>query len=646
MAVTPSPEGSRGYLDAVKGAFSLFDKTNKADGFTENSNPLPIDEYESTMSDKEIVELVWQWRRSYSVYYEAIKKSQDLAFDYWVGKHRTEDDAGGTQISKEYLAQVDNLIFEAVETFLPIATRANPEPVVSADPSDMGQKLANDIKIALAHEADQQKLRRKLARMTRSWVLNKIGALKVTWDVPTKSIKTDVVNVKKMIFDRDGYIDDGGLFTGEYVGEKKQCSADYLIEMFPKKKDYIMAKCKGKLGTKMEYVEWWYCGTDVFYTHEDEVLGKYKNPNWNYDGKTKEVDPETGAEREVEVQGTNHLKEPTAPYIFLSVFTTGQQPHDETSLILQNIPIQDRINRRYRQIDQNVKSMNNGLVVSGRSFTEEQASQAAAALRRGVAIRVPDGNVQQAVQRFPAEGLPGDVFKSLEDDRNELRNIFGTSGSTPEGTEQQKTVRGKILINQLDSSRIGGGITECIEQVADAVYNYWVQMMFVYYDDEHLIATAGSEAGEELISIKNSSFPLLRTLTVTVKEGSLVPKDPLTQRNEAMDLWSAGAIDPLTFYKRLDVANPTEATNQLILWQMLQKGQIQPQQYLPSFQAGEPQAPPGASPEANLGQPEGVGGPAVNTISGPQQGAEAPPQQSPEAIQGQSQQLLNAVPLK
>lgn len=637
MAVAPTPAGSQGVFKATNDALSLFGPTNKAEGYDENANPTPIDEYESTLSEKEIIELVSQWKRTYAVYVREITESQKMAHNYWIGKQRTED---GQPTTRNYENQVDNLIFEAVETFLPIATRANPEPLVSADPSDEGQKLANDIRVALVHEADTQKLRRKLAKMTRQWVLNRLGALKVTWDVKTKSICTEAINTKKMLFDKDGFVDEGGHFRGTYVGEKKQCSAYDLMEMFPKHRQYLLEKCQGKTGTPMEYTEWWYCGTDVFYTHEDKVLGKYKNPNWNYDGKLTEPDPETGEPTEVWVQGTNHLKEPAYPYVFLSVFNTGCQPHDDTSLIMQNIPIQDRINRRYRQIDHNVKRMNNGLVVSGVSFTEEQASQAASALARGMAVRVPTGDVRAAVQTFPAANLPGDVYNSLKDDRNELRNIFGTSGSTPQGTKEQDTVRGKILINQMDSSRIGGGVTECIEQVADTVYNLWMQMMFVYYDEEHFISTAGAMNGVELVIMKNSRFPGLKTLTITVKEGSLIPKDPLTQRNEAMDLWSAGAIDPLSFYKKLDFPNPSEATQQLILWQMLQKGQIMPNQYLPSFEVPQAQVPVN-----QITQP-GVGGPAVNPLNGPDIGQTPPEQASQGAVAQESKQLLNSVPIR
>lgn len=639
MGILPTPESSGGILGAIKGALGLFGDTNKAEGVTENSTSLPIDEYESTLDEDEIIELVSQWKRTYSVYYDPIDKSQQLAFAYWIGNQRGEQTTN-SNLTTETKDVTDNLIFEAVETFLPIATRANPDPLVSADPSDMGQQVSKDVKVALVNWADEQKLRRKLARMTRHWVIYRLGASKISWDVRTKTIKLDTRNPRRMIFDKDGYIDEGGRFVGEYLGEKKKETAQTLCEMFPAKKEYIVAQCKGKMGTKLEYFEWWYRGTDNFYTLEDEVLGKYKNPNWNYDGEVTETEPETGAEVTVPVQGTNHLKEPQAPYIFLSVFSTGLHPHDETSLILQNISIQDLINRRYRQLDRNIEGMNNGMVVSGKAFTEEQASQAASALRRGVAIRVPNGDVREAVSRFAAPPLPSDVPENLQDARAELRNIFGTSGSTPSGVQKEDTVRGKILVNQQDSSRIGGGITEQIEQVADTIYNWVVQMMFVYYDEEHFVTTAGAQGGMELVTLKNDKFPLLRSLNVTVKEGSLVPKDPLTKRNEAIDLWSANAIDPVNFYKALDFPDPANAAQQLILWQLFQKGAVSPQAYLPSFKVD-------AGAGGAMPPPQGVGGPAVSPplTSPPPEGAQPPIPQSPDAVQATSQQLLGAVPV-
>ena len=640
MGVLGNPEGSEGYLSAVKNALSIFGPTNKTGGIAGDVNQYPPeDEYESKMSDKDIIELISVWKQTYSPYYEPIRKSQELSFNYWVGKQRPDEKS---QVNRDTPELTKNLLFEAIETFLPIATRANPDPVVSADPSDTGQEIAKDIKIALVDWADRELLRRKLALMTRQWMLNRLGVAKLSWHEGTGTIRLDNINAKRMIFDRDGHIDLKGRFVGEYLGEKKKATAQTLLDMFPKKKEEIIKKCHGKMATKLEYYEWWYRNTDVFFTLDDTVLGKHKNPNWNYDGDIP-VNPQIEEESEddvretMHIEGTNHWKEMWNPYIFLSIFSTGEQPHDDTSLIIQNISLQDLINRRMRQIDKNVEGMNNGLVVSGTAFTEEQASQAAGALRRGVAIRVPNGDVGKAVLFPQRPGLPADVFNNLRDGEESLQNIFGTAGSTAQGTESQDTVRGKILVSQQDSSRIGGGITEQIEQIADTVYNGVVQFMFVYYDDEHFVTSAGTQGGTELITIKNDMFPLLKTLNVTVKEGSLIPKDPMTVRNQSIDLWSANAIDPLNFYKALDVPDPVESTNQLMLWQLYQKGAIQPQMYLPSFAVAGQNANQTAQ-----AQPQGQ---AVNPP--PNAGVQnAPPEAgSPEAVQAQSKALLQAEPL-
>jgi len=471
--------------------------------------------------------------------------------------------------------------------------------------------------------------------MTRHWILYRIGVIEVGYDIEIDDIKTTVINPKRVIFDKEGYVDEAGLFVGEYLGVNYKATASTLIQMFPEKESFITSKVSGKMGTKLNYVKWWYKGLDIFFTLDKEVLGKFKNPNWNYDSSEVRQDTETGADIEEEVRGVNHLKKPIAPYVFLSVFNTGLQPHDDTSLILQNINQQDQINKRYRQLDKNIDSQNNGLVVNGNFMTAEQAAEAASALRRGASIRVM-GNPSEVIGRPNVPQLPSDVWNAVNKAESNLANIFGTSGSTPSGIKSEESARGKIMVNQMDASRIGGGVTEYIEKVADTIYNLWVQMMIVHYDSEHEIT---SQDGESLVSILNSRMN--KKLTVTVKEGSLIPKDPLTQRNEAIDLWSANAIDPLSLYKRLDFPDPNAATQSLILWQMLQKGQITPEQYLPNFQAGKAPAMPGALPTE---QP-GTGGPAVNAPTGTEAPMPAPDAGSNEAGAIQSKQLLQSVPV-
>lgn len=605
-------------MNAIKQVGGLFANINKTGGENKDSI-VPSDEYESKFSEEQVLTLTSQWQKDYAGYYLDIEKIQDKDVAYWLGKQKLDmvDQLEGKDT-------VVNKLFEAVETFLPIATRSNPEPLVTADNSEEGQNLARDLKNSLVFQADKQKLRRKLARMTRQWLLYLIGGIEVDYDLEIDDLKTTVINPKRFIFDKEGSVDESGLFQGDYLGVRYKVSASRLAELFPKNAEYIRNITPGRKGTKIEYIKWWYKGTDVFFTMPNKVLGKFKNPHWNYD------QPETIDLPAVEA--INHLDKPTAPYVFLSIFNLGLQPHDETGLILQNIPQQDQINKRERQIDKNVDSQNNGIVVDGRVMDKEQAGLAASALRRGSAIIV-QGDPNATIAFKPAPQLAGDIWNALQNSKQELQNIFGTSGSNPQGIKSEETARGKIMVNQMDASRIGGGVTEFIEQVADTIFNLWTQLILVHYDNIHFTNILG-EDGQDTEGLSNSRF--IKSVVVTVKEGSLIPKDPLTQRNEAIDLWTAVAIDPLNLYKKLDFPDPVGATQSLMLWKMFSEGQIPPEMYLPSFQS--------QAPAVNVAETvPGVGGPAINPGISPEAGVPTPPPASQDANAIQSQQLMGSV---
>lgn len=625
MAEAAGSDYAAGVYNAVKQAMSLFSSFNKVDGGSSGQGePDIIAEYRSEMDDAEIIALTSDWKRDYMQYYAKIEGVQTTNYEYWLGKQTKQTVEDMLDASRTL---VDNEIFIDFETFLPLATRANPDPVVTIDQAVGDQTLADLVRNSLKYQADDQKLHMLMRGMTRDWGLNKIGCMKLRWDNIKNDVATDVINPRRLILDKDGYVDVGGNFTGDYIGERKMIQAGTLAGLFPNKKDFILGKAGGKKGTKLQIEEWWYKKTDYFFTLDQEVLGKFKNHLWNYDG----TDPNTGAE----IKGKNHLEEPCDPYIFLNVYTTRTQPHDDTTPIEQAIPVQDLVNRRFRQIDRNAEATNNGIVVNG-NLNSEQASLAAEAVRKGGAIRIPDKNVdvRTAVMRLPAPPLADTVAKNIQDGRQVMANIFGISGSTAQGVEQEDTVRGKILASQMDTSRIGGSITENLEQVADTWYNKTLQIMYVFYDVPHYAAALGEYGAQELIQLRNSDFQ--GKIMVTVKEGSMIPKDPLTLRNQAIDLWSANGLDPISLGKYLEMPNPYEYAKNLLIWQLIQKGAIPPQMMFPDFQAPSAQIP---------GQQPGTGGPAVSPPG--QQGVENAPTtpQSQEAVQSQGQQLLGSVPI-
>lgn len=627
-AASPSAQG---IYNAVKGAMGLMDDYNKvsdvrADGVSGAGADAPTEEYQSKYTPEQAKAMRSLWKAQYSTYYGDVEPKQKLAYNYWLGKQKTDP-----LESLDGHDTVDNQIFPALETFLPIANRANPDPVVKADSSPEGIELSKNIKNALVEWADTHKLRMKLKKGTRNWALSLLGVWQMSYNVQTDEIECEAVKVKDLYLDPDGHWDESALFTGDWIGRKKKVSAGKLKVMFPKAEAAIVTQSGGQMAKKLDVEEWWYKGTDIFYFIGDECVGTFKNPNWNYDGEMKHVDPATQEEIATPVIGRNHkfgANAPQAPFIGLVIFNTDAGPHDETSLIIQNIPMQDVVNKRFRQIDKNADSQNNGALASGSSFTKEQAAEAASFLRKGGTVWVPNGDVNTAWKRDAAPQLPADIFQQLTDSRAEVKNSFGTAGSTAEGVQQEDTVRGKIMVNQSDSSRIGGGVTESIEQCADTIYNFVIQFMFVYYDEPHYISAMGQNGAAETIAIRNSDFTM--DVSVTVKDGSLIPKDPLTERNEAMDLWEAEAIGLPELYSRLDFADPMESAKATLTWQMVAAGTLPPQVLFPDFAA--PMAPVA---EGAPGQPAAKG-----------EENQPPAPDSPGAVAQQSQQLIGSVPIQ
>ena len=542
--------------NAIMDAFrSLGSKTNKASGNVSEetqegvvSEKLP--ELKLDMKDEDIVKLTEKWISAWDKSDQKQKwlKRAEENEKYWLGEHYDRPEADKSR------AIVDNVIFESLETYLPQVTRRNPEPMVILAQSEKETPEALDFAKAIQSElgelADELKIRLKIKKAARHWAISLLGVAKIGWDLNRDIPSIRVIRAQKLILDPEATIDEDG-YTGERIGEYRKLPASKILAIVDGDEnatEAVKKLVKDDLATEVQFIEWW-TPTYMCWTLGKEVLLKRKNPHWNYETEEPApADPVTGltpADENGEPQkimrpGINHLPVPSIPFVFVSVFNLGKQPVDDTSLIGQNLSNQDRINKRTKQIDSNADNMNGGVVVSlSRSgLTKEQASKVVTALRKGGAVAIPDGSPREAIDRISGQGLPADVYNDLVDVRNRTKDIFGTRGSTPSGIESETTVRGKIMNRNLDTDRIGGGVSEYLEQFADDCYNWLVQMLYVY--DERFV-------GKKVPKIK-----------VSVKEGSLLPKDSTTIANQAIELASAGKMSTIDLYKRLDYPNPAE----------------------------------------------------------------------------------------
>lgn len=547
-----------GMRRSIRGVMELFNPINKAkngDGgmLEDGAHGKYLEDLTLEMEDSELVDLSKQWDDEYMEYEKGLKVKQDMNESFWLGIQ--DDQALYDDTSK------DNLIFEAVETFLPLITKVNAEPLVYADNSTAGNTLCDNVKNMLTYQMDRLVLRQKIRKQARYWNLSYLGVLQMTWDPDADDIGIDVVKTQMIKLDPNGFIDERGVFHGEWIKKKVKTTAGKLAKKFPEHAEYIAAQAKDKMGTSIIYQECW-TREYLFFQLKDKILLKVLNPHFNYETIT-EVNDETGEETEITQPGRNHFEQPQFPHIFLTVYNMGTQPHDVTNKLEQNIPQQRRINRRNNQLDQNIESMNNGIAVSGDFFTKEQAAESAKARRKGNPFFVPKGDVRKAFMDLPAQGLPTDVYNNLQDSRQELKNIFGISGSSSDELQKDSAVRNNIMAREFDASENSFPI-EAIEQVYDRCFNWMVQMFMVYYDEAKEGSIIGKNNARTTIMLRSADID--RKISVSVREGSLIPKDSMSQANQAIDMFKSGALDPLTMYEKLEYPDPMATTKRLIAW--------------------------------------------------------------------------------
>ena len=580
-----------GFLSLGKKVMGSADEPQKQEGLV---SPL-MSELELDISDEEILGAIKALERDWAPFEETLSQQREENIRFWKGK---QSEVGLSEHNLDLWKgkELDNALFEATETFLAQATKTNPEPVITSPSNNESvTQFCKSLKDILVYDADRSRMKLKIKRSVRNWDLARSGVIQVIFDEEENRIDLKVIRPQDLILQKNAVIEDG-FYCGSMLAWRRENSARELIKMFPKEEQFLKAKVDDKLETRLGYLEVW---TNEYrcYRMEDKILGKSKNPHFNY--SKEEVGEYNEETKEVEKkEGTplNHFRKPKIPFLFLSVYNLGQHPVDETTLFEQCIPYQRIIDRRMRQISTNIDDINNGYKGDPAYFTEDTLQEAIQAVREGDGVLCPPGSLVKE----QGTALPSDVFQNLLDTRQRLKDVYGVTGLTPSGIRGEDTVRGKILTKGADGDRIGSGVIEYVEQFADAIFNYCVQMIYVYYQKDELVRILGDEKASEFLGLQ--AYMVDKDVLVSVKEGSLIPKDDLTKRNEAVDMWAAQSTDPISYFEALDKGDPEEAAYKLFLWtndKARYFAEFGGRQIAPAFQP--PETPP----------PEAMGAPPI-----------------------------------
>jgi hypothetical protein len=484
----------------------------------------------------------------------------------------------GTEVydyQTNYLYQ-DNRIFPAVETVVSVVNARIPQPdVMPGQDSIISMQIAKDVGKIIEAFVKKYGVDEVFRLNVRNLLLKRIGYVKLRFD---KSIGRDgeivVENVmpEDVIVDMDAKMGDTPRFIAHRI---KNHTGEELIAMFPdsRQKIYEMLQVnrrdskgelvayKSQLARKRDLWEVWF-------RYYDEETGKYmgglavmdeffklvihkdRNPNWNYeDDKTA-----TG----------NFLDSPEPPIIPINYLNDGSSYIDLVSLVEQAAGLQKALNYRGLQIMENADQASSGIVFNTNMISKEEVAMLVGSPDEKIGVQ---GNVNEAMSRIPTPQLANYVIEDKLDIRNELDNIMGTHETTRGEASPNRTLGQDQLQRESDYGRMDE-IARAVERQGSKVYRYLLQMMKVFYTEDHYFKAVGEDGQFDFLTMNSDMIE--DGLDITVAAGSVKPINRASQQKWVGDLVSAGMIDPLTVYEVAaggNLPSPKKMLERFILYQ-------------------------------------------------------------------------------
>lgn len=480
-----------------------------------------------------------------------LKRVRRDNINLWLPNHWKDKDVYDYQ--EEYLYQ-DPRIFNSVETICSVVNARTPQPeVMPGQDNPISRQIAEDLqKVVYAHSerfrfSDIQRI------STRNLLLKRIGYIKLRYDATLDDIVPEHVLPEDIVVDQDARWGDVPRFVAQKIRNK---TGEELIAMFPDQRQGIykmlgvsrvnnkgdLVAYKSQLGKKKDIWEVWFryydeakkeYGGGLAYVDENfqTVLGKERNPNWNYEDEQKSG------------ECSNLLDFPEPPFIPVNYLNDGTSYIDLTTMVEQATSLQRILDRRGFQIMENAEMAGSGLIFNTQMIKKEDIGRLTGSPDERIGVK---GDVTKAVMRVAPPPLPQYVIEDKMDARNEIDNVFATHDVTRGQGSDNKTLGQDQIQQGQDYTRMDD-IARAVERQASKYYRYLVQMMKVYYTEEKWVWATGEDGQFDHVMMKSDMIE--DGIDIGVEANSTLPPNKKSQLSFASELAPLGLIDPLSLFE-------------------------------------------------------------------------------------------------
>lgn len=538
---------------------------------------LPID-------DNDLITLISQKREL------ALQESDKLQLnprrsrnrDYWRGKHY--EGPADLPMDDYHSDYMDPLIYENSETRYTLASQRMPDIMVEGKNDDNKSiENAQAVEAFLGKKVNNKMVQRMVKAGLRQHQIYYTAAIKPLWDPSLKNgtgdIKYTLINPQRLILDPlatipyDGYTADNMEFIGEVLEEpiekiyaKFPKSAQQLRDMLQ-----VLASKNLPVPSKLKYEEWWLRyyqnGTvyeSVCWLYQTLVLDKMRNPYYDWEGYKvylPKLDPngnyKLSTTLEAETRYYNYFEIPRKPYILFSYQNLGDGPMDDTTTIEQSIPTQKLIDRTGRQI---VEISDHAVPkkIFGNAIEKKDVRSISDDPGESIWLNVADPT--KAMTWMQANPPSPELLQLQQDSRQRMDGLFNTHGpvkgqpapSNESGVAKQITREGDLTVSD-------DLVDIVVERVTFEMAGWTMQLAKLLYDEPHFLKAVGRNGSKIAREFTRKDFT--DDLMIDVKANSV---DKQTNRNDAMNMASRKAIDPLTMFEWMDKPNPQELVRRWI----------------------------------------------------------------------------------
>lgn len=452
-------------------------------------------------------------------------------------------------------------------------------------------------------------LKEVLRKGLRNLYFGRLIVVKTFWDSTINDFNARALDPRKIRIAPNATKEQ----ESEYVIEEVEDYVLSVIRRFPESAEKIALQAgyrdQSQLlinNPKMVYQEAW-IRDYVIFKYNNIIMGITKNPYWDWDGllvtpeeneelkslggeprriKMYEIraaqDQRQAAQNEQKSVYTNgdlpigdfqdepqtyaayyfnHFDAPRKPYIWATAFNNENTPVGQTDMISQAAPLQEGVDRRKQDIDENASLVNGQIKVNAASMDKSDAQK----LRYEARGVIWGKDVTTGVQREMGTPLPAFVFQDMQDSRTEIDTIMAASSALRGEREGQETKAGRLALVDQSYMRLNEYV-QIVDYVTYEMFNWFYQLAKVRYTEHHYAKDMGEAQAIQIISLIQDDF--IQGAEVRVISGKTLPEDREFKYEQAQQDLKEGFLSPVDYYTIAGYDNPQEKAKNSVIFKI------------------------------------------------------------------------------